>query len=296
MADYVLSCCATADLTPEWMERRNLSYVNFHMELDGKQYPDDMGKTITPEILFSSMAAGAMTRTSQVTIGEYEEYFRGFLEKGKDVLHLTLSSGISGTYNSAMIAQRELAQEFPDRKLYIVDSLGASSGIGLLLDKLADLRDEGQEIDQVYAWVEANKKRVRHSFFSTDLTYYIRGGRVSKASGTIGNFLGICPLLEVDAAGKLVVKEKVRGKKKVMKRSLELLLETIDQGADYTDQCFISHSDCLEEAGELAGMIQESLPKMKGKVEIFSIGATIGSHTGPGTIAIFYWGKERSDG
>ena len=131
-------------------------------------------------------------------------HFRKFLEQGLDVLHVTLSSGISGTINSALVAKANLEEEFPNRKIYVVDSLAASSGFGLLMDKLADLRDQGKTIDEVYQWAEENKRRVNHWFFSTDLTFYIKGGRVSKTSGIVGGILGICPLLNVNSEGKLI--------------------------------------------------------------------------------------------
>ena len=146
------------------------------------------------------------------------------LEDGKDILHLCLSSGISGSINSAMIAKSALEEEFPDRKIYVLDSLAASSGFGLLMDKVADLRDEGMSIDELKDWVEANKRRVNHWFFSTDLTFYIKGGRVSKTAGFFGGILGICPLLNVDLNGKLIPRAKVKGKRK----STNLLSKSVD--------------------------------------------------------------------
>ena len=189
MADYVLSCCSTADLSDEYFKKRNIPYVCFHFELGGIDYLDDCGKSVTPEEMFERMDAGEDTKTSQVSVGEYSAHFEQFLKEGKDILHLTLSTGISGTYNAACIAANELKEKYPDRKLYIVDSLAASSGFGLLVDKLADMRDAGVGIDELHAWAEDNKLRLHHWFFSTDLTYYIRGGRVSKVAGFFGTAL-----------------------------------------------------------------------------------------------------------
>ena len=149
MADYILSCCSTADLSAEHFAQREISYICFHYELDGVSYPDDCGKTIAFEDFYRSMTNGADTRTSQINAEEYQEYFERFLKEGKDVIHLCLSSGISGSINSAMIAKNELQDRYPERKLYIVDSLAASSGYGLLMDKLADLRDAGLGIDEL---------------------------------------------------------------------------------------------------------------------------------------------------
>ena len=159
--------------------------------------PDDLGQSVPFKEFYQMMRDGAMTKTSQVGVGEYEDFFEGFLKEGLDILHVALSSGISGTFNSAVLAAQDLRERYPDRKIYIIDSLAASSGFGLLMDKLADLRDSGMGIDELREWAETNKLKCNHWFFTTDLTYLIRGGRVSKAAGMIGQLLNICPLLNV---------------------------------------------------------------------------------------------------
>lgn len=175
MGEYVLSCSSTADLRREQLEERNIHYICFHFELAGKQYLDDLGKSISLADFYESMAQGADTKTSQINVEEYEQYFENFLKEGKDILHLTLSSGISGTVNSALIARDTLQEKYPERKIYVVDSLAASSGYGLLMDKLADLRDGGMDVEQLYHWAEDNKLKLQHWFFTSDLTYLIRG-------------------------------------------------------------------------------------------------------------------------
>ena len=294
MSDYILSCCSTADLSAELMNARDIHYICFHYEVDGTTYPDDLGQSIPFSRFYQMMRDGAMTRTSQVAVGEYEEYFEGFLREGKDILHLTLSSGISGTINSAMIAAEDLREKYPERRIYIVDSLAASSGYGLLMDRLADLRDSGMNIDEVRDWAEANKLKCLHWFFTSDLTFFIRGGRVSKASGMIGKMLNICPLLNVDDQGKLIAREKHRGKKKVIHAIVQKMKEQAENGIDYSGKCFISQSDCLSDARAVADAIEAVFPKLDGNVRIFDIGITIGSHTGPGTVALFFWGQEYS--
>ncbi|MBR2123298.1 MAG: DegV family protein [Lachnospiraceae bacterium] len=295
MSNYILSCCSTADLSAELMEARDIHYICFHYEVDGTTYPDDLGQSIPFSRFYQMMRDGAMTRTSQVAAGEYEEYFESFLREGKDILHLTLSSGISGTLNSAMIAAEDLREKYPERKIYIVDSLAASSGYGLFMDRLADLRDSGMSIDEVRDWAEDNKLKCLHWFFTSDLTFFIRGGRVSKASGMIGQVLNICPLLNVDAQGKLIPREKHRGKKKVIHAIVQKMREQAENGLDYSGKCFISQSDCLSDARAVADAVEAAFPKLDGKVRIFDIGTTIGSHTGPGTVALFFWGQERRD-
>lgn len=195
MNPYVISCCSTADLSEEHFRNRNISYVCFHFELDGVEYPDDLGKSIPFDEFYRRMANGASTKTSQINVEEFTEYFEPFLKEGKDILHVSLSSGISGVFNSASLARNLLMQKYPERTILIVDSLGASSGYGLFMDRLADLRDEGYSIQELYEWAMKNRLRLNHWFFSTDLTFYIRGGRVSKTSGFIGTILNICPLL-----------------------------------------------------------------------------------------------------
>lgn len=293
MSDFILSCCSTSDLDEKHYKDRDIRYVCFHYFLGDKEYPDDFGKSVPFKEFYARMAEGVMTRTSQVNEEEYTEYFESFLKAGKDVLHVTLSSGISGSYNSACLARDALAAKYPERKLYVVDSRGASSGYGLLMDKLADVRDEGKTIDEVRDYAEAHKLEVHHWFFSTDLKYYVRGGRISKASGFIGSLLRICPLLNMDAPGHLVPREKVITKKRVIRRIVEKMEQCAAGGLDYADKVYISNSDCIEDARAVADLVEARFPKMKGKVEIYEIGTTIGSHTGPGTVALFFWGEPR---
>ena len=293
MSNYVLSCCSTADLKKEHFNKRDINYICFHYELDGKDYRDDLGQTMSFEDFYRAMSEGADTKTSQINAEEYEEYFETFLKEGKDILHVTLSSGISGTLNSAIIAKSMCEEKYPDRKIYIVDSLNASSGFGLLVDKLADLRDEGKSIDEVYAWAEENKLNAHAWFFSTDLTFFVKGGRISKTSGFVGGILNICPLLNIDNEGKLIPRQKIRTKKKVMETIVEQMEACAQDGNEYSGKCYISHSACLEDAKAVAEKIESRFPKLNGKVEINDVGTTIGSHTGPGTVALFFWGGNR---
>lgn len=294
MSDYILSCCSSCDLSNEWIERRNLHYVSFNISLDGVQYKDDMGKTFSPRDLLKKMEEGADAKTSMVSIGEYVDYFKPFLKEGKDILHVSLSTGISGTYNGACQAADILRETYPDRKIIVIDSMAASSGYGLLMELAADKRDEGLGIDELAAWIEDNKLNVVHWFFSTDLQYYIKGGRISKTAGTIGQVLNICPLLNVDFEGKLIPREKIRTKKKVVKRIVEKMIDEADGGINYTGKVFLSDSD-KELGDEVTALIEETFPQLKGRIARFDIGCTIASHTGPGTVALFFKGKKREN-
>ena len=295
MSDYIISCCSTADLSKAHFEKRDIHYICFHFYLDGKPYADDLGQSIPFDEFYKAMENGAATKTSQVNDDEFVAYFTPFLEQGKDILHVCLSSGISGVHNSAVIAQKQLQEKFPERKIYIVDSLGASSGYGLIMDTLADLRDGGMGIDDLHEWAETHKLELHHWFFSTDLTFYVKGGRISKAAGWFGTALRICPLLNMDNLGRLNPREKIRTKKKVIARIVEQMQAHARNGADYNGKCFISQSACYEDAKAVADLVEAAFPKLNGKVLINSIGTTIGSHTGPGTVALFFWGDKRTE-
>ncbi len=293
MSKYILSCCSTADLSAEHLQRRDCKYISFHYFIDDVEYVDDLGQTITMDQFYKKMEDGAMTRTSQVNISEYLDYFCNFLENGQDVLHVCLSSGLSGTYLSAENAARIARERYPGRKLYVVDSLGASSGYGLLMETLADLRDQGMEIDALYDWAREHRLEMHHWFFSTDLKYYVRGGRISKAAGMVGGILGICPLLDMDEQGRLMPRAKIRTKKRVIQEIVKKMEQHARDGQDYDGKCYISQSACMEDAREVAELVEKKFPKLNGRVEINNIGTTIGSHTGPGTVALFFWGDKR---
>ena len=292
---YILSCSSTADLSKEHFESRDIHYICFHYSLDGVEHEDDLGQTITFEQFYKAMADGADTKTSQISVAEYLEYFEKFLAEGKDVLHVSLSTGISGTFNAAMGAARICAERYPERKVLVVDSLGASSGYGLLMDTLATKRDEGLSIEELYDWAERNKLRLHHWFFSTDLTFYVKGGRISKAEGWFGTALKICPLLNMDNLGRLIPRSKIRGKARVIEECVKRMEQHAEGGHDYSGKCFISMSACEADARAVAERVEQKFPKLDGKVLINNIGTTIGSHTGPGTVALFFWGDERVD-
>ncbi len=291
---YVLSCCSTADLSKEHFEKRDIHYICFHYHLDGVDYPDDLGQTIPFPKFYEMLANGSSSTTSQVNIDEYLAYFETFLSRGLDILHVCLSSGISGTYNSAHSAKLIAEERWPDRRIIVIDSLCASSGFGFLMDTLADLRDAGMGLQELADWTENNKLRVNHLFFTTDLTFFVKGGRISKAAGFFGGVLGICPLLDVNNEGKLIPREKLHGKKMVIRRIVKRMEELADDGKNYSGKCYLCQSACYDDARAVADLIKQTFPNVQ-EPEIYDIGTTIGSHTGPGTVALFFTGKERGD-
>ncbi len=295
MSNYIISCCSTVDLTPDMLNKHNIPYIGLHYFLDEKEYYDDLGQTMPMKDFYAAMASGAETTTAQVNVEEYRHYFEELLKEGRDVLHVTLSSGLSGSYNSARIAASFLAEEYPEQKLLIVDSLGASAGSGMIVTHLAAMRDAGATIEEAYAWAEEHKLEQHHWFFSTDLTFFVKGGRITKAAGWFGTALKICPVLNMDNLGRLVPRFKMRGKQNALKEVVRQMQEHAQGGTDYEGPCYITHSDRYEDATTLAAMIEKAFPHMQEKVQISDIGPTIGSHTGPGTVALFFWGDKRNN-
>ena len=259
-SDFILSCCSTADLPLSYFEERDIHFTCFHFQMGGKEYLDDLGQSIPFDEFYRRIADGAQPTTSQINVQQYVEYFEPFLKAGREVLHIAFSSGLSGSANSARIARETLTEKYPDAKLYIVDSLAASSGYGLLVDKAADLRDSGKSAEEVCDYLEQNK---------------------------------LCPLLNVNNEGKLIPRQKCRGKVKAIDEIVSKMVEHAEGGRDYSGKCFISHSACEADARAVADRVEATFPNLDGKVMINSIGTVIGAHTGPGTVALFFFGDER---
>lgn len=295
MPDYVLTCCSTADMSCEHLQARDIPFVCFHYTMNGQEYPDDLGQTMSFEEFYRRIEAGAMPTTSQVNVGQFEDFFEPHLQAGRDIVHVSLSTGLSGSYNSACMARDDLLAKYPERQIYIADSLGASSGYGLLMDLAADLRDGGAAAGEVYDWIESHKLNMHHWFFSTDLTHYRRGGRISAASAVVGNMLNICPLMNMSYDGKLIPRFKIRGKKRVIEEIVHMMELHAENGLDYDGKCFISNSACYEDARKVADLVEARFRKLKEPVTINSVGTVIGAHTGPGTVALFFMGDRRLD-
>ena len=295
MQDYIITSCSPADISKQHFEKLGIPYICFHYELGGTTRPDDLWTTMSPSAFYQAMLDGAETHTSQVNVMEYMNFWRPFLEAGKNIVHVTLSSGISGTYNSACTAADALRREYPERKISVVDSLAASSGFGLLIDTMAQKRDEGMTMEELVQFAESHRLYLHHWFFSSDLTFYIRGGRVTKTAGFFGKLLNICPMLNVNNEGRLIPREKIRTKKKAILAIVDHMKEHAEGGLNYNKKCFLSHSDRLEDAQEVAALVEAAFPHLDGKVQINNIGSTIGAHTGPGTIALFFWGDLRTE-
>ena len=237
------------------------------------------------------MRTGSMPTTSQVNPQSARALFEPYLKDGKDILHIAFSSGLSGTFNSCRIAAEELKEEYPKRRILVIDSLSASLGQGLLVYLAQNKKEKGSDIDEVAEWVETHKKNIVHLFTVDDLDHLYRGGRVSRTTAVLGGMLNIKPILHVDDEGKLIPIGKVRGRKKSLLELADLMDRKIGSYAKSCNTIFISHGDCREDAEFLAKKIKE---KYKITTELINdVGAVIGAHSGPGTMALFFLGDVR---
>jgi len=290
---YILSCCSTSDLSLKEYKELDIEHIAFHYYMDNVEHIDDNFTSITSDAFYNAMASGVKTRTSQVNVEEFLNYFESFLKDGNDIIHLTLSSGISGVINSATTAATILSEKYPDRKIYIVDSLCGSGGYALLMYKLSELRKNKASIEEVKTYAENNRLRIIHHLFPSDLRYFFSGGRVRKAVGFISNIIHFCPIIEANKEGKMVFKKQAIGKRKAIFELYNLLKETADNGLNYNDLFIIAHAHMKDEAESFKIQIEGEFINLKDKIKIMEIGTTMGSHCGPGTMMLNYFGKRR---
>ena len=291
MKDYIITCTSTCDLTKEILEKRNIKYGKFKMSANNETYDDDFFDDYPYEKFYNDISAGMQPTTSQVGFGAYVEMFEPYLIKGINILHLTLSSAISGDYATCKSVADELNEKY-EGKVYVLDTLGASSGYGMQVMMAADNKDNGMSFEDNIKYLEENKLHIHHWFISTDLSSYIRGGRISKTAGFFGTALKICPLMNMPADGRLNPVEKIRTKTKAMEGQLNKMVELCEDGLNYSGRVYISQSMMEEDVKQLSDKILETFKNVK-SVEVFKIGTTIGAHTGPGTIALFFKGVKR---
>ena len=287
MRDYVITVNSTVDLPKEWLEERNVPVIPMKYTIDNETYTDMEG--LSSKEFFEKLRDGKMATTSQINPEEARAQLEPFLKEGKDVLHLGFSSGLSGTYNSMRIAGEELKEEYPEAKIIIIDTLCACLGEGLLLYKALQLKEAGKTIEETAKWVEENKLHICHNVTVDDLFHLHRGGRISKASAVLGTLVQIKPIIHMDENGKLQVIGKERGRKKSLNKIVDMAVEQI-KGWD-NDIAMITHGDCQEDAEYVAKLVRERLGIEN--ILINNIGTVIGSHTGPGVVAVFVMGNKR---
>jgi len=285
--EYIISTDTTSDLPKAYVEENNLHLLSFNYIIDEVTY--DLENDLPYKEFYDKMRDGAKPMTSQVNPEYAKNFFQELISKyDTDILHIGFSSGLSGSYNNTRAAALEVMEENPGRKIMVVDSLAASLGQGLLVHKAIKLKNKGQSMDEVCSWLEENKLKICHYFTVDDLVYLLRGGRVSKTSAFAAGVLNIKPILHIDNEGHLVALSKVRGRKKSLKELVDNMEKRLLPGES---DVFISHSDCIEDANSLANSIKERFGI--DALIINHIGPTIGAHTGPGTVTLFFMGKER---
>lgn len=288
---FTISCESTVDLTLDHLTRRNIPALAYTYTVDGTEYYDDMRAGNGLAVFYSQLISGKMPNTSLINVDRYVEFFRPILEKG-DLLHLCFSSALSHSAGNAAKAAELLKEEFPNRKIYVVDSLCACVGYGLFVDCLADLRDEGQDVDYLYNWALNNRYNVQHRFYSTTLTYFRRSGRISGLSALLGNLLKLCPIMRTNRDGKIIISAKALSENKAMAKLLDDIANTIEKGSEYNGKIWIGHSDYISSATRVVDELKKTYPNAD--VRIFDIGPVIASHCGPGTVSVYYWGAPRA--
>lgn len=290
-SSYVITTDNTIDMPPDFIARHNLSCVRVNYAINDVMYDGEI-PDLSPKDFYQLIREKAMPVTQQGNPDASRKLFEPYLKQGLDILHIAFSSGLSGTYQSNCIAANELRELYPDRKIIVIDSLCASMGEGLLVSMALRMWQQGKDIDQVAAWVTDNRLRLVHDVIADDLFHLQRGGRVSKASAIVGTALGIKPLIYLNDEGKLIPFGKTRGKKNGLAAMADRLARKIDKDSG-CDMIYICHSDVLEDAQELERMVRDRHVGIDNFL-INYIGPTIGSHTGVGTVAIFYFAKDRS--
>ncbi|WP_419169232.1 DegV family protein [Negativibacillus massiliensis] len=291
MAEYIISTDTSCDFPLEYVKQHQLPLVTLFYSIDGVTGENGCPSSDVLKNFYDKMRAGSMTKTQQASIEDTEKVFREILQEGKDILHIAFSSGLSGTANAARLAAENMMEEFPGRKIIVIDSLCASLGQGLLVDYALKLQQQGKTMEETAKWLEDHIQNICHLFTVEDLKYLQRGGRISKTTALVGTMIGIKPVLHVDPEGKLVSISKVRGRKQSIQALVNKMEENIGKYRDEKQPIFISHGDCIEDANYLAELVKERFGY--DEFLINDVGPTIGAHSGPGTLALFFMGETR---
>ena len=292
--DYIISCTSGIDIDRSLVKDNNIECINYKFLMNDIEYDDDYYESYEEHKFYEDIINGAIIKTSQIGYGRYLEFFESYLKKGIDLIHIGLSSGITGDTQTAMSVAKELNEKYQDNKVYVIDSTCCSTGYGMLVLMIAKKRSEGLSLKEILEYIEETKYTIHHWFISSDLTFYVRGGRISNVEGFFGKAFKICPLLYVDYDGKLTPYEKIRTKSRALEGQFEKMKEYCKDGDDYNEDIFIYHSDCKEDADVLAGLIKGHFNNIK-NIYIMSIGPSVGSHTGPNTVSLSFIGKNRKE-
>lgn len=289
MREFIITTDTTSDLPPEYLDNHKITLLPLYYSMNGTVYGED--NVLEPKEFYNIMRGGAMPTTMAVNPDLARKVFTELIKKGYDVLHIAFSSALSGSCSVAGTVARELCDEHPGSKIIVIDSLCASLGEGLLVHKATELKENGKTLEEVAQWLEKNKLNLCHMFTVDDLHHLHRGGRVSKAAAIIGTLINVKPVLHVDNDGRLIPLSNVRGRKKALISLVDQMEEKIMNYPEKNDIFFISHGDCVEDADFVANLILERFGIEKNL--IYYVSPTIGAHSGPGTVALFFMGTER---
>ena len=286
---YLITTDNMADLPEEYLKEKQLLTMSLTYLMDGQTYNSE--NSLPYQEFYKKMREGCMPTTSQINPQEAKEKLTEFLKINKNIIHIAFSGGLSGTFNSVRLAAQELMEERPDCKITVIDSLAASMGEGLLIYKALEQQEAGLSYEEMVEWIENNKLHVCHYFTVDDLFHLYRGGRVSKAAAVLGTMINLKPVLHVDDEGHLIPLSKVRGRKKSLNALVDGMEKQMGSFREKNDIIFLSHGDCYEDAL----YVQEQIKKRFGieKFMISPVGPTIGAHSGPGTVALFFMGEAR---
>ena len=293
MNNFILSCESTADLPYSYLQEKNVPVIFYNYTIDGIEYEDNAGRSKqAKEEFYAKIKNGGLPSTSQINQVRYTEYFDSLLQKG-DLLHIAFGTGMTPSYYRAVEAVEELSKKYPNRKIIVVDSLCSSAGYGLLVDHAIELRDNGKSMEEIEKWIIANRNKLHHQFFSTDLTLFKRSGRVSGLSAMLAGILDINPIMRLNSEGKIIAYGKVRGIKKTIIKTVDEVIKHAENGENYSGNLYVAHSECINLADQVIEELEKRLPNQVGKIKLLEIGSIITSHCGQGTVAVFFWGDER---
>ena len=287
MADYIIATSSTSDLPRTWLEAHQIPFIPYTYTVGDKLFEDDCREE-SRDAVYAGMRKGDRLKTSMINEFVYYDFFKGLLETGKDVIFLDMSQKMSVSFVNANKAAEQIRAEYPEQKLYVMDTRCISGGLGLLVEHMVERMESGASFDEVIAWGEENKLKIAHRFTVDDLNYLKAGGRVSNAAALVGSMLNIKPVLYVPDRGTLDVAKKVRGRKAALKAILDGVLHDLSQVADPTGlRVHILQADCRADAETVRDGSTAAYPQV-GEITITSLGVVIGAHCGPGLLTVFY--------
>ena len=287
---YVIITDTTTDMGIEYYKENNVQLLYFHYTMDDEEHVQYMESDLSVKEFYDRVRAGSMPKTSQVAYEDAFNLFESIVKEDKDIFYLSFSGALSGSYQTITMAANDVMEKYPDSTIKVIDSVSACGGEGLLLDYCVKRRDQGAELDELVEYAEVLKYNTIHLFTVMDLNHLHRGGRLSKASAVFGTMLGIKPVLYFNDKGQLLPYSKVRGRKQSLDAMAKQMKEKYKPGEN--EEIFINDADAREDAEYLGNLIMKMMPDVK-KVRYGNIGAVIGAHSGPGTVALFFIGKDR---